>query len=298
MKQCGVYIIKNTVNGRVYVGSSKNIQRRIEGHKYALKRNQHHAIKMQRAWNKYGPDAFVFEAALFCDEANRVMYEQAFITFYDSAKNGYNSSPTAGGMLGFRPNDKQRMNMKIASRRIKAKYEWKGQKRCLAEIAEMEQFPVDLLQDRVADRKETVEYALSRGRGKRNEKYTAAEKTLTAEQWAEFLHVNQSSFRNWLHKYGIEGAISRAKQITLFEVGSLFDLNANVFSERVKRGWSVGDAIATPVDKYKLTREKAQEIRQLYPSTSATALAQKYGVHKDTIYYVVNNKIWREKVSP
>ena len=57
----GIYIIKNLANGKVYVGSSANISARWCKHRTALEAGTHHSVKLQRAWAKYGRDAFSFE---------------------------------------------------------------------------------------------------------------------------------------------------------------------------------------------------------------------------------------------
>jgi group I intron endonuclease len=61
----GIYQIKNVLNGRVYIGSSINEARqgvagRLRDHRNNLIKDQHCNIHLQRAWNKYGEDAFVF----------------------------------------------------------------------------------------------------------------------------------------------------------------------------------------------------------------------------------------------
>ena len=53
-KISGVYQIVNELNGHRYIGSSKNIQHRILVHRSALRRNSHHSIYLQNAFNKYG----------------------------------------------------------------------------------------------------------------------------------------------------------------------------------------------------------------------------------------------------
>jgi group I intron endonuclease len=57
----GIYKIVNIKNGKMYIGSSKNIKRRWSVHKSALKNNNHHSVYLQRAWNKYGKENFVYE---------------------------------------------------------------------------------------------------------------------------------------------------------------------------------------------------------------------------------------------
>ena len=59
-KVSGIYKIVNKVNGKYYVGSSVDIQRRWKCHKSRLERNKHINAKLQSAYNKYGSDSFVF----------------------------------------------------------------------------------------------------------------------------------------------------------------------------------------------------------------------------------------------
>ena len=48
---CGIYKIENKENGKVYIGSSKNIEKRWEAHEVGLKNKRHHNAKLQHAWN-------------------------------------------------------------------------------------------------------------------------------------------------------------------------------------------------------------------------------------------------------
>lgn len=57
-KVAGVYVLENVLNGKIYVGSSKNIARRIYEHFKDLKGGRHHSIHLQRAWNLYGETSF------------------------------------------------------------------------------------------------------------------------------------------------------------------------------------------------------------------------------------------------
>lgn len=57
----GLYKITNTVNGKYYIGSSNDIDKRWFNHKSTLKRGKHRNCHLQASFNKYGADAFVFE---------------------------------------------------------------------------------------------------------------------------------------------------------------------------------------------------------------------------------------------
>jgi len=97
----GVYQIRNIQNGKVYIGSAagKGFRNRWNLHKQQLQNNKHHSVYLQRAWNKYGVGAFVFEILLYCDPENCIMYEQITFDYY---RPEYNCSPTAGSCLGIK----------------------------------------------------------------------------------------------------------------------------------------------------------------------------------------------------
>ena len=54
----GVYKITCKVNNRFYIGASINIENRWREHRRDANNQKHHSIIFQRAWNKYGEDAF------------------------------------------------------------------------------------------------------------------------------------------------------------------------------------------------------------------------------------------------
>ena len=66
MKVSGVYIITNTNNFKVYIGSSHDIRYRWSRHKRDVNDNVHHSLALQRAWDKYGEDTFDFNVIELC----------------------------------------------------------------------------------------------------------------------------------------------------------------------------------------------------------------------------------------
>lgn len=57
----GVFQVKNTVNGKVLLGSSLNLEGPLNSHKFMLTIGRHRNEALQKDWNQYGPDKFVFE---------------------------------------------------------------------------------------------------------------------------------------------------------------------------------------------------------------------------------------------
>jgi group I intron endonuclease len=98
----GVYKITNEVNGKFYIGSSKDIDDRWEnGHKGYLNRNQHVNPKLQNAWNYYGSDKFTMILIEIVEPKKELLLEREqyyldlFKPYYRSI--GYNICPKAVG---------------------------------------------------------------------------------------------------------------------------------------------------------------------------------------------------------
>ena len=93
MNDCGVYSITNLKNGKVYIGSSKNISDRWWHHKYDLRLNKHSNIHLQRSYNKYGEDSFKFQVLEYCEENERHALEENYINAYKKHQKVYNIAP-------------------------------------------------------------------------------------------------------------------------------------------------------------------------------------------------------------
>ena len=79
----GIYEIVNVVNGKRYIGSTKNFAQRWKAHRVRLKSGTHGTPPLQFSWNKYGADAFIFRKLLLCDEHNLLFYEQRAVDALD-----------------------------------------------------------------------------------------------------------------------------------------------------------------------------------------------------------------------
>lgn len=101
---CGVYMIKNKVNGKFYIGSSIDIHVRWTKHKRCLRNGNHHSLHLQRAWDKYGEDNFDFIVLEETDPDKTYEREQHYLDIlkpYDNSI-GYNMIHNAvgGGLCG------------------------------------------------------------------------------------------------------------------------------------------------------------------------------------------------------
>lgn len=88
----GIYMILNTYNNKCYIGSTNNFNRRKNEHFNALRNNKHHSQHLQKSFNKYGEDKFVFiilEKVTKEELTNREIFWVNFKKSLDS-KYGYN----------------------------------------------------------------------------------------------------------------------------------------------------------------------------------------------------------------
>ena len=83
-KVSGIYKIINKINGKYYIGSSKNIQRRWNEHKSELNRGIHQNSYLQNSWNKYGENNFHFVIEKEVPKQTLIMEEQKYL---DKIKN-------------------------------------------------------------------------------------------------------------------------------------------------------------------------------------------------------------------
>jgi len=61
IKPAGIFQVKNTANGKILLGSSLNLEGPLNGHRFMLRIGSHRNKELQKEWNEYGEDKFVFE---------------------------------------------------------------------------------------------------------------------------------------------------------------------------------------------------------------------------------------------
>lgn len=108
IEQAGIYRILNTTNGDFYVGSAVNLRKRRNRHFSSLDIGNHYNIHLQRAFNLYGKNSFIFEIILICDTVNLALYEQAVI---DCLHPKYNIRVDATSNLGVKRSEEYKKNV-------------------------------------------------------------------------------------------------------------------------------------------------------------------------------------------
>jgi hypothetical protein len=89
----GIYAITNIMTQEQYIGSARDIPLRLQQHRALLLRGNHHARKLQAAWNRDGAAAFRFEILERVPDVRLLpAVEQRYL---DTLKPAYNSADVA-----------------------------------------------------------------------------------------------------------------------------------------------------------------------------------------------------------
>ena len=88
----GVYKITNAVTGDFYIGSSKDIKRRLSRHKCPSSWNEQPNNHLYQDMQKYGVDKFIFQILAEVESECLKEAEQQFIEKLKPTYNNYNAN--------------------------------------------------------------------------------------------------------------------------------------------------------------------------------------------------------------
>lgn len=120
MSICGIYLIKNLITKKIYLGQSSNIKRRFQEHKYKLKNGSHRNIYLQNAWNKYGSDNFTFEIIEECPLEEINQKEIFYISKFKEISEMYNFTEGGEGTIGYNHTEEAKQKISENARGRKA----------------------------------------------------------------------------------------------------------------------------------------------------------------------------------
>jgi len=129
----GIYKITNFKNGKVYIGSSKNIHNRKLSHMHCLKTGRGNPM-FQREFLDYGTDVFIFEILETCNVEDLSYKEDYYIKHYNSCNKdkGYNiqrmSRRTYYNPYG-RNNNHNRKMIELSKEALKIYNDWPAMER-------------------------------------------------------------------------------------------------------------------------------------------------------------------------
>jgi len=106
----GIYSLKNIITGDEYIGSAKDFDERRYEHFRTLKNNTHFNIYLQRAFNKYSSDNFIFKRIFYCEIPDLIDNENLFFKLFSPK---YNICPVANSRLGTRHSEKSKNKISL-----------------------------------------------------------------------------------------------------------------------------------------------------------------------------------------
>lgn len=122
-----IYLIRNRVNGKSYVGQTvKTIKKRFLEHLWSAKKGSGYAI--HAAIRKHGDENFTIEMLAACDASQLNALEEYYIRTYGSSVNwghGYNMTEGGGATSGWVPSEETRAKMSKAQKGRKQSAEHK-----------------------------------------------------------------------------------------------------------------------------------------------------------------------------
>ena len=144
----GIYKIICLPTGKIYIGSSINIDSRFKNHIWCLQKNRHRNTYLQRAWNKYRGNNFKFEIIEIIQLNSLITKEKFWIKKFKSynRKYGFNIiEPEMPPMLGRFHNQKTRLKISeklsgikhTKETRLKMSLASKGKKKSKTQIENM-----------------------------------------------------------------------------------------------------------------------------------------------------------------
>ena len=125
-KTSGIYKITNNRTGEVYIGQSKNIEKRWAQHQKELKKGTHHNRNLQKHYNRGDTFSYSILEKSSTNKATLNSLEERYISNYNSFSNGYNQ--TRGGRydkvdsMGFTKRRFYFRNSPIQRQRSRPKY--------------------------------------------------------------------------------------------------------------------------------------------------------------------------------
>lgn len=135
-----IYTISNSVNGRKYIGQTFDLGGRWNRHLLSLRNKNHHNIFLQRAWNKYGEDAFIWDMVYDSDSRDEINKLEEDLILENVG--GYNIRP--GGSNSPMAESTKKLMSKLAKERPPKTYEDKVK---ASKVKRPEGYPIMLSPD-------------------------------------------------------------------------------------------------------------------------------------------------------
>ena len=110
-----IYAIVNNITKDMYVGSAVAVNRRWSAHRNLLTKQCHYNLRLQRAYSKYGLNAFDWEIIQFVDDKTQLIAREQFWMNFFVPK--YNGRPIANSPLGTKASAETRAKMSLSAKK-------------------------------------------------------------------------------------------------------------------------------------------------------------------------------------
>ena len=122
---CGIYLIKNLINNKIYIGQSIDIKRRCQEHlrsaqpeKYSKKSERDSNSHLHRAMQKYGIEKFSINIIEKCKKEELNDLESKWISLLKSNDNNIGYNKTSGGQANFYIKHEEHSQAKLTQKEV------------------------------------------------------------------------------------------------------------------------------------------------------------------------------------
>jgi len=111
----GIYLLK--INGKIYIGSSVDMYRRLKQHFNHLNKGCHRNKHLQSSWDKY--KSIQYSVVEECSVDTLAEREDYYIEYYNSFNLGFNQSYSSKSPLGYKHTDEAKRVMSLKKKGVK-----------------------------------------------------------------------------------------------------------------------------------------------------------------------------------
>lgn len=306
----GIYCIRNIINGMIYIGQSVDLEKRFKRHKNSLNYGKHHSDFLQRAWDKYGPNAFEFEILEECQESDLNEKEHYYIDKVFKSrdyKNGYNNRE-AGSNGRFSEESRRKMSESTKGqicneetrKKFSAMYSGSGnpmfgRKGQLApmfgkHLSEETKLKISINRKGIpvlpATRKKISESLAGKLVGEKNPFYGHEHSKEQKQRWSEMrkgLHPTEESRRKMsISRTGLKRTEEARKNISQSKLGDKNPFYGKSHSDELKQRWSIF--------RRKYDQETVSAIRlDISSGLKFKDIQEKYNITKSTLRKIKHN---------
>jgi len=301
-KISGVYKIVNTINRKMYIGSSIHINDRWKEHKRYLKNNKHHSNHLQKSWNKYGKDNFKFEIIERCEENETLIKEQYYLDLYKTynRNKGYNiSTNSSAPMMGRKHSEETKIKLSEIIRNRDASAWIRGEDKPNSKFKDEDIIKIKKL---VYEGNKILDIA---------KLYNVEPNTITqiktGDRWSHIkTEYDDLILQTPRQKLTKEDVINIKKllieeNLNIIEISELFEVTFGLISS-IKNlnsweniGEEYNEQLANRLCVKKLDKNKVKEIKYLLlEGKSCFEISKIYNVTRSTISYIKQNKTWKD----